>query len=107
MSKYYIRINEKLMASKSFNSTEKLFIGFLEVLTAKGTKPTDKANTFFGEKLSMSSTYISTMIAKLAKMKVIYLGKKYSRRQIELNTPALIKAGFITEKAKRGPNKKW
>lgn len=93
------------MGSSLFNSSEKIFLSFLEVLTKKGTRGTDKSNTFLAKKIGVSSAYISTMIARLVKIKVLATKKEYSRRNIFLNTGALVSRGFITKKAKRGPNK--
>jgi len=100
--KYYIKMNERLMSTGQINSTEKIFIAFLEVLTDKGTSSIDKSNTFFGEKMGKGSSYISLMIKKLASMGLISIGRQYGRRTISIKNPAvLIERGFITGKRKR------
>jgi len=98
-------MNEKLMGYSAFNNTEKIFIAFLEVLTIKGTTSTDKSNAFFGEKMGISTTYVSTMIKKLVQLTMITTEKKYARRHISINNKLLEKYEFITKKSKRGLSK--
>lgn len=98
----YIRMTETLMGSPNLNSTEKILLAFLEVLTDKGSKSTDKSNTFFGEKLGKSVTYISTMIKRLKDEGVVIIDKEYGRRTISLNKE-LVKKGYISKKAEGKP----
>jgi len=103
MSKqYYIRISEELMKFDFLNGNEKIFLAFLEVLTDKGTRGTDKSNLFFATKLNVSSAYISTMINKFRKYTLVFVGREYSRRKITLNTKLLLEKKLIKEKTKRG-----
>jgi hypothetical protein len=103
---YYIKMPEALMNSTIFNSTEKLFISFLEVLTDKGTKGTDKSTSFLASKIGVSNAYISTLLKKMLARKVVRVGKEYGRRVIYINEKGLLEQGFITKKTKRGKNAK-
>ena len=108
MSKYYIKMPEKLMEYTRFSSTEKIFISFLEVLTDKGTRSTDKSSSFLAKKIGMSSAYIATMLKKLSDGKIIFIKREFGRRVISLNNKILLELGFITKKKKRGKNViKW
>lgn len=99
---YYIKMNEKLMASNQFHANEKIFLAFLEVLTDKGTIETDKSNTFFSAKMNLSTTYVSTIIKTLKEKGAITVGKKYARRVINIdNVDELVKRGLISKKAER------
>lgn len=98
--KYYIKMTEKLMRYKDVNSTEKIFLAFLEVLTEKAERSTDKSNLFFAEKLGKSTNYIAAMIPRLAKINAIVLTKEYGRRNINLSGIYIQK--YMNEK--RGKN---
>jgi len=101
---YYIKMPEKMMTSKLFSSTEKIFIGFLEVLTDKGNRSTDKSNIFLAVKIGKSATYIASIIKKLVKVKIISIGREYGRRTISFNE-SIKKSGYINIKAVRGVKK--
>lgn len=100
--KYYIKMTEKLMGYKKINSTEKIFLAFLEVLTEKGERTTDKSNLFFAEKMGKSTNYIASMIPKLVKDGGIIITKEYGRRNINLTSDYA--KNFMNEK--RGTNDK-
>lgn len=92
-------MTEKLMREKEINSTEKIFLGFLEVLTVKGEYSTDKSNQFFAEKIGKSSTYIASMVKRLSKLNIIRVSKKYGRRDISLDD--LYIKNFMNEKREK------
>ena len=71
---YYIKMTAMLMRNKEINSTEKIFLSYLEVLTDKGTRGTDKPNLFFSINLGKSKTYIATMIRNLSgKISILFI----------------------------------
>lgn len=99
---YYIKMTEDLMATDMLNANEKIFLAYLEVLTNKGTTLTDKSNSFFASKTSLSPTYISIIIASLKSKNMIMVQKVYSRRSIAINAKYLIGLKFISKKTTRG-----
>lgn len=92
----YANIPLKLLQS-NLNSSSKILLGLLIVLTRKGTITTTSSNSYLGNILNLSEPQISNKLHELEKWGIIKIGRELGRRQIGLETEKMYQAGFLTK----------